>query len=396
MIRFLLLLIAGLAIGALIAVLVVRDPGYVLVAYDGNTIETSLWFATACLALIAALVYLVGFVIRRLTRGGLKVSGWFRWRRVSQARNRSLTGIMLSAEGRWDGAKRALLESAASVDTPLANLLGAARAANELGNYNERDQILARARESTPQADFAVELVRAQLQQAVGQWGRSIATLTALRKRAPRHPAILTALFAAHKHLGDYEAIGELAPSLPGDAASDLAEVQVATWRARFAGFKASDNAAEHARKAFKAMPKALRGDQGLVNDYVDALADTAPMEAEAVLRRSLKKHWREAWVRRYATVGADPVKQLAVAKQWLKNRPDDAALLLTVGRLAARAGSVDEARSHLEASLANREDADTLAELGSLCSSAGQMEAANGYLSRALAVSGRAHQGEP
>ena len=387
MIRFIGLLVLGLGAGAVLAFLMVRDPGYVLVSYDGATIETSLWFALACLVLLAVLVYLLGFLARRLARSGFAVSSWFRWRRATKARNRSLTGIMLLAEGRWNDAKEALLESAARVDTPLANLFAAARAANELGAYHERDEILARARESTPQADFVIELLRAELQQGAGQWARSIATLNALRNKAPQHPMVLKRLFDAHENLGDFEAVADLAPSLPKDAAPHMAAVQTAIWRARFAKCKASADAAEHARKAWKAMPKTLRTDEGLLIDYVDALAHSTPVEAEGVLRRALKKDWREAWVRRYGTVDADPVKQLAIAKQWLKSRSDDPVLLLTLGRLAAGTGNTEEAKSYLEASLKGREDADTLEELGRLCSSAGQTEAANGYLSRALEV---------
>lgn len=389
MIRFIVLLVVGLGAGAALAFLVARDPGYVLVSYDGSTMETSLWFALACLFLVALLVYLIGFLIRRLARSGFAVSGWFRWRRATKARNRSLTGIMLFAEGRWSEAKRALLESAGRIDTPLANLIAAARSANELGDYRERDDILAQARESTPQADFVVELVRAELQQVAGQWARSIATLNALRGKAPEHPMVLKRLLDAHEKLGDFDAVAELAPSLPKDAAPGMAGVHVAIWRARFAKCKASADADEHARKAWKAMPKRLRTDEGIVMDYVDALAPSAPVEAEGVLRRALKKDWREAWIRRYGSVDSDPVKRLAIAKQWLKSRPDDPVLLLTLGRLAASTGNTEEAKSYLEASLESREDADTLAELGRLCSSAGQTEAANGYLSRALEVGG-------
>ncbi|MXY57270.1 MAG: hypothetical protein F4029_13635 [Gammaproteobacteria bacterium] len=387
MIRFIVLLVVGLGAGAVLAFLMVRDPGYVLVSYDGSTIETSLWFALACLVLLALLVYLLVFLIRRLARSGFAVSGWFRWRRTTKARNRSLTGVMLLAEGRWSDAKRALLESADRVDTPLANLLAAARSANELGEHRERDEILTRARESTPQADFVVELVRAELQQVAGQWARSIATLNALRQQSPQHPMVLKRLLVAHEKVGDYDAVAELAPSLPKDAAPDMATVQAAIWRARFAKCKASADAAEHARKAWKAMPKKLRTDEFIVMDYVDALADSAPVEAEGVLRRALKKQWREAWILRYGSVESDPVKQLAIAKQWLKSRPDDPVLLLTLGRLAGWTGNVEEAMSYLEASLESREDTDTLAELGRLCSSAGQVEAANDYLSRAVEV---------
>ena len=55
MIRFLVLLVVGVALGALLAFLMVRDPGYVLLSYDGSPVETSLWFALACLVLLAQL-----------------------------------------------------------------------------------------------------------------------------------------------------------------------------------------------------------------------------------------------------------------------------------------------------------------------------------------------------
>ena len=152
-----------------------------------------------------------------------------------------------------------------------------------------------------------------------------------------------------------------------------MAAVQAAIWRARFAKCKTSADAAEHARKAWKAMPKKLRTDEGIVIDYVDALAPTAPAEAEGVLRRALKKDWRETWVRRYGSVDSDPVKQLAIAKQWLKNRPDDPALLLSPGATGS------EYREHRGGEVVprgpvsrRREHADTLAELARLCSSAG------------------------
>ena len=257
--------------------------------------------------------------------------------------------------------------------------------ANELGEHEERDAILTRARESTPQADFAIELVRAELQQAADQWARSIATLNALRQSAPRHPTVLKRLLAAHEKLGDWEAVSDLAPSLPKDAAPDMAVVQAAVWRARFAKSKISADAAEHARKAWKAMPRKLRADEELLLDYVDALSETAPVDAEATLRSALKKDWRDAWVRRYAGIDADAAKQLAIARQWSKRHPDDPALLLTMAKLAARAGDVDQAKTYYQSSIEHAESAEALAELGLLHAQDGKQETAIGYFTRAL-----------
>ena len=394
MIVFLVLLIAALAVGGLLATLIARDPGYVLVSYDGATLETSLWFAATVLLVAGLIIYAIVLVVRRLTRSGSAVSNWARSRRATKARNGSVRGLMLLAEGRWREATQALLASEDHVDTPLFNHLAAARAANEVGRFEERDAILDRAREATPQAAFAVGLVRAELQQAAGQWRLSTRTLKPLQQQAPRHPLVLKRLFDAHKALGDWDAVAELAqPQRSGGSGpknDDADGVQAAIWRARIAKSQASADAADHARGTWKAMPKKLRADEALVLDYVEAMAADAPAEAEAALRRALKTQWREAWVRRYGTIMANPAKQLAHAMAWSKHKPEDADLLLTLGRLAVATGDSGKGREYLEAGLAQKKDAETLEELAALCAGEGDSAAANDYLREALALARR------
>ena len=385
MIVLLLLLVLALVAGGLFAWAMARDPGYVLVSYDGATVETSLWFALACLIVVAVAVTVTVALLRRLLHGGGAVADWFRWRRVAKARDRSLEALLFAAEGRWREAKRAFLESAGKVDTPLANFLAAARAANELGEFGERDDILDGARRSAPKAAFAINLAQAELQQASAQWTRSIATLERLRKDAPRHPLVLKRLFDAHRALDDWGAVAELAPALPKEAGADLDAVQTAAWLARLRKSRDSVDAAEHARNAWRAMPRRLRANGDLVLAYVDAVADDAPADAEALLRRSLNKDWRDDLVGRYGRIQANPEKQLAIARQWLKARPANVALLVASARLAAQTGDAEAAREYLQASLVQGEDAEALAELGNLCSASGQVGAANEYLRRAL-----------
>ena len=144
MIVFLVLLILAIAVGALLATLIVRDAGYVLVSYDGATLETSLWFALAAALALGLVVYAVVLVTRRVLGGGSAVSGWVRSRRTTTARNRTVRGLMLLAEERWQEAGDAFQAAAKRVDTPLFNHLAAARAASELGRFEERDTILRR------------------------------------------------------------------------------------------------------------------------------------------------------------------------------------------------------------------------------------------------------------
>ena len=379
----------ALALGGALAFFVARDPGYVLIAYGGATLETSVWFAVLCMVVLASVLLLLSFVARRFLRSRARIAEWARGRRALGARMRAQRGTMLLAEGRWREAARDLLASVENpglTASPLANFFGAARAANALGDYGERDDTLRRAGEAMPEAEFVAGLTRAELQQTAKQWRESVATLNSLRRRAPDHPLLLQRLFAAHRALGDTDAALELAPHLPDDA--PLAEVRNAAWSARLAR---AASGTDNLRDIWRAMPKSLRSAEPMLLRYVDALLAQGEFAvAETALRRGLKSDWRESWVLRYGTLPTDSkqpsiVKRLSTATGWLRNHPNDSALRLTLGRLAHAAGKRDEAKEHLEASLNLEPTPATLVELGRLHVARGEHVAASGAFERAL-----------
>lgn len=290
------------------------------------------------------------------------------------------------AEQRWRDAERVLLEATETGDAGLADYLGAARAANAGNRFEQRDRILDQAKEAVPEASFAVDLIRSELQQQGAQWRRSVATLEALRSLAPRHPVVLMRLFEAHRALADWQAVADLANALPSEAGADLDAVQVAVWRARLGSSRHSDDSSLHVRNTWKAMPKRLHDDEGLLLEYAEL---AALPDAEAALRQGLQRHWRPSWVRRYGTLAGDVAKRRKEAANWLAAHPEDADLQLTLGRLAVADGDVDQARTHFEAGLNSRRDAETLIELAGLAAESGDPALANGYYKEALASGG-------
>ena len=393
MISRLIVVLAALALGGLLAAAMLRDAGYVLIAYDGATLETSLWFAVAALLLIAAAAHVLGRLWRAMARGGARLGGAAARRDQSSLRARAQQGAMLLLESRWGEAERPLRETAPRLDVPLFGFVGAARAANEAGRFAARDAILDDAKSAAPDAAFVVDLARSELQQQAAQWQPSIATLTALREAAPGHPLVYARLLAAHQALGDHDAVAELASAAPAGAA--LGD-EVRLWRAQLAKAaetnapQGSTAAVGRVRRAWRAMPKALREQEDLVADHVDALVrHGAVAEAEALLRHGLAKHWHASWVRRYGTLpvpdAATAGKRLEAASAWLPDHPREPALLLALGQLAGAAGDAAQAERHLAACAALTEDADTLAALAALSEAAG--DAAVGHLRRALAA---------
>ena len=381
MIRWPLLAVAALALGGLLAGLMSSDPGYVLIAFRDATLETSVWFAAATLGTAALMVWAVAFLVRKTMRSANALGTWNASRRQRSLRSKAQQGAMLLAEARWQEAMKAL-PTPGEAETSLLDCFAAARAANEAGDAAMRDRILERAVETHPDAAFVAKLMRSELQQAGGEWRASVETLEALQAKAPRHPLVAARLFQAHRALGEWARVAELAPSLPDDLD---AETQVAVWRSRIARID-GDDAAKQAQAAWKSVPKALKEDEALVLAYVDVLArHDANAEAEAVLRRGIKGRWRDAWARRYGTVDGEAEGMLATARAWLKERPNNADLLLTLGRLAKRCGDASGAKGYLQASVDSQPGAEALRELGALSEAQGDAAAAARYFRRAL-----------
>src|SRR5262245_28820265 len=147
-----------------------RDPGYVLVTFADMSLETSLWFAV--LALLAGY-----FVLRalfwagwRIARGGAGIAAWQQNRRSRAAQARTLRGLLLLGEGDWVGARKALVRDAEQLESPWVNYIGAARAANETGDANDRDALLEKAQARTSGSSLAAALTRAELQIAAQQY----------------------------------------------------------------------------------------------------------------------------------------------------------------------------------------------------------------------------------
>ena len=374
---WLFLIAVALALGATLAAAMLHDPGYVLVAYGGVTVEASLWLTAGAVLALWLLVALAFAIVRRFRASGANVRAWFGRRRGAITQKRARLGTMLLIEERWEEAEDALLKVARKGDGLLADYLAAARAANSGNRLEQRDAVLAEAREALPDVAFLIDLAHSGLMQEAGQWQRSRTLLDTLRGRAPRHPVVLARLQAAFQALGDWDALAELAPSLPADASDGLAVAEVEAWRARLRNSAGSDVAELHARNTWKAMPKRLH--EALLVDYA-ALA--SPKDAEAALRRAIEKNWTPAWVRRYAELplAANVGQRRRVAEGWLQSHPDDPELLGALGRLAAADGQLDLASDYLIRSLEKRSDGATLKALAEVAVASNDLQTAVEY----------------
>ncbi|MDZ4332935.1 MAG: heme biosynthesis protein HemY, partial [Pseudomonas sp.] len=82
---------------------------------------------------------------------------------------------------------------------------------------------------------------------------------------------------------------------------------------------------------------------------------------------------------------GRDLGKQLQAAEGWLKQHPQDAGLLLTLGRLCLHSQLWGKAKDYLESSLAFQRHPETCAELARLLGQQGELERSNSLYQEGL-----------
>lgn len=373
-----------------------RHAGYVLIAYDTFRYESSLWAALALLIAIAFVVWLVRGLIRLLTTSSGVVNPWSRRNRSRRVQVAIEQGQMDLAEGRWASAQRHLHRAAEAERQPLLYYLGAARAANEQGRYEESDNLLERALERQPQAELAIALNHAQLQLDRGDSDGAQATLQAMHDRHPHNPQVLRQLQRLYRQRGEWSELIRLMPELRKDKvlpAQELAELEKRAWgeNLSLAAYRGEEGDAglPALEKAWQQLTSAQRQEPALILAYAEQLRrHGADVQAEEVLRNAIKRDYNSHLARLYGLVrGSDAGKQLQTAEGWLKQHPDDPGLLLTLGRLSLQSSLWGKARDYLEASLRLQRNPEACAELARLLGQLGETDRSNQLFQEGLGL---------
>jgi HemY protein len=387
--RAALYLVLALIVGGVVATLVSRDPGYVLIAYDGLSLETSLWFALLVVAAAYGIVRIVLALLERAsrTRAALRIAR--ETRRMREAREQTVRGLLALVERDWTAAKNALLGAAPHAELPLVNYLGSAQAAARLGEHEAGASLVRRAAESTPGSAVGVGLIAATIEQSTGHAPQALERLKALHKEAPRSAEVARRLAAALRETGDWQALATLADEVArqkGFGENEARQMQIDAWVGRMNG-----DAADALNSAWESMPKALRAAPELIEANARTLVRGGRTEEAAdFVERMLDKTWSESLVELYGRIARTrPEARLAHAEGWLAARPDDRALLLALGRIASYAERWPKARSYLENALRIGATAAVCAELARLCAAQGDSARAVALQAQALALAG-------
>jgi HemY protein len=394
--RLLLWLVALMAAAIGIAVTARFNPGNVVLFYPPHRLDMSLNLFVVLLVLL----FLVAYGLVRALKSTLKMPervAAYRQRKREREGNKGLRDALKALfEGRFGHAEKAAMRAAELPENAgLAALIGA-RAAHRMREPARRDAWLAGIVHDTSlktarlmtvtellvddhQPEAALEAVAElnasgqrhihalqwsmKAHQQARNWPEVLRLVRILDKRKALHPALSTRL----REMA-YEA-------LLGEEGHDAESI-----RRVWAGVPASDRQvpyiAARAASAFNA--------RGLHD------------EARAIAEDALKANWDERVVRAYreaAGPAGSPtlLAQIEHCEAWLKDRPLDAELALTLGSLCLKQKLWGKAQRYLEGALSDATEASMVREahlkLAQMHEALGQeQEAANHYRQCALA----------
>jgi len=353
-----LVVVAILVLSGLVGTLASRDSGYVLLSYGGHEIVTSLWFALGVVIAAWLFIRLILSLLASLFSSGRLFGRWNARRRLKGSKRQTEMGLLLMAEEEWSDARKSLVSGAAGASAPMLNYLQAALASNELGQLKRRDSLLKKATDSTPGAQFAVDLAAARMQLATpdgSEVDSAIEKLVSLRDQAPRHQIVGEFLARAYEKKGDFSALesqlGKL-KRMRKEHPEDVVRMETAIGRHKVLDGFANDGDAKGAVAVWKRLDKNVRKDQAFVLEIADKLAGAgAYEEAGDVLVSALNEDWSTALLTRYVDLPEIAKDQAAQAKRWLKTNAKDAGVQLLAARAVAQDGNFAKALEHAEIS---------------------------------------------
>ena len=367
-------------LGALLAQLLLQDPGYVLVRYRGTDYTTTV---AAGIGILLATLFAFALLWTLLR---LPFKAWKRHRR-RQARAKLTDGFSAYQRGEYARAEQLLTQAADSGETVAR--VHAAKAAAARG-----DEATASAHAEALGERNAGMRAALLAQQALAR-GDAEAALAALDAPAaqPLPPRGLRlraeALVATGRSFDAYGLLGALRQqqALPS-AQLDLLQAQ---WAAQSLQ-QASD--ANALADRWDTLPAGLRTSPDVVAAYARRAAALRWDEAATrSLEQALDAQWDEGLVELY---GVLPVSRLehrrAQLERWLPAHPSSPAALFAAARIAQAQGHAQQAEAWLHRAIAQGAGAQAWEALGDAAAKAGDESRARLAYANAL----RSQRGEP
>ena len=355
-----------------------HNAGYVLLVYPPYRLELSLnLLITLMLATLAA-----GYGLMRLIFHTLNLPSYVRDFRRERQREHSraalLEALLSFHEGQYGKAEKRAITALAHPEFSAVGALLAARAAHQMKAYDKRDAYLLQAERLSPGQAAARLITEAELLLDQRRHTEALAVLKQLQPLAKLTAALRLELKACQQAknwgrvlelVGKLEKKGAITPTY-------AAQLKINAHQENLKD-RMSDLAA--LREYWRKLPPPDRTDNKIA--FAGArqfLAFSECRTAMEIVSDSLEKNWDSDLVRLYAECQCDTLTQIERAEKWIDRHPQDAALLLTLGRLCTQHELWGKAQSYLEASLSMEPRPETHLALAQLLEKLGREKQAH------------------
>lgn len=378
--RLLLWLLALFALAAALAVAGRFNEGYVLLVLPPYRAELSLNF----FFVLAIGGFMLAYLLLRLVVNAAEMPRRVREFRSGKRKEKGTAALRdalrLLFEGRYGHALKSAEQAVVAGEAPgLAALIGA-RAAHALRDDERKERWLARAAQADSEVRTARLMTEAELQLEGRRFGAAAGALRALQQGGQRHIASLRLMLRAARATGDWDGVLRIVRQLEKHKALSAEQAAPIRQRAHLENIEKRTGDAQALSRYWSAVPAEERADARLAAAAASALRDSGEYAyAQRIVESQLDKAWSGELVELYARCGeGDALERIKRAEAWLEMHPNDARLLLALGRLCRQQQLWGKAQSYLEASLAVCPGRDAHLELARLFEEIGRDDEAN------------------
>lgn len=359
------------------------NDGYVLLVFPPWRAEVSLNFFV--LALLA--VFAVFYAVMRVLSATFGMPKRVREYRARQQRDKAgmvfQDAVRFLFEGRFGQAMKKAQEAHAAGTARGLSALVAARAAQRMREPEKQRFWLDHARTDDPQTEAATLMLDAEMANEERRFDDALTALGRLQCKQGRHIAALRLELRARQGSGDWDGVLKLVRQLAKRDALPVEVVRETRTQAHLANIARSSADQGRLTGYLRGIPAEERGRRVVLAAARALIALDADSDAQKLIETALDAAGDDAWqpdlVALYGRLGGgEQTARIAKAEAWLRRHPDDALLLIALGRMCQRQRLWGKAQSYLEASLSVAATQEAHLELAHLFDQLGRSDEAN------------------
>lgn len=305
------------------------------------------------------IVVIVAFIVfYLLVRFILGVFGFSKRHRHKKTDEMLLSGLKAYFEGDFVKAQKntaTALKLANSETIKTISAVIAARSAHKLDQVAARDQYLNDALNQAPGEKSLCLATKAKFQLDDGHYQDALRSLQLLYSEGGLQPtAVLQLELEAQQQGGNWDAVLELTEVLAKRQSANKTHIKQLRHDAQIENIRSKATDLQSLNQYWLHIPLMEKMDSKLCAAAVRAyssLGDCAA--ANRIIEQNVPITWDNNLIELYAEcLGSHVNRQIECAEVWLKSRPNNAQLLLTLGKLCTHCELWGKAQNYLEASL--------------------------------------------